>query len=154
MKLARKNLCPELTRAERDPDGKTFLIEVPCLQLDCAYFMSFSGEEPNEGTRLDQEWGCAKVWAAMTPIRAAQAAEEGLAGVQAATESMRNEMVKRQDEANATVREMADMQKVEFIMRRHRLPASGGPVRELTGGEETARARQRFIIDRSAEEAE
>jgi hypothetical protein len=79
MKLDRKADCP--------------LFKEPCRQLKCEWFMSVRGAHPQTGEPIDDEWDCAIKWLVLTSIGNIAAAR----GNQAATESMRNEIVERMD---------------------------------------------------------
>lgn len=60
--------------------------------MGCAWFMQVRGRHPQTGQEID-EWGCAMTWMPILMIENAK--ETRQAG--AATESMRNEIVKRMD---------------------------------------------------------
>jgi hypothetical protein len=79
MQLKRKNLCPMLKKE--------------CVELDCAWFTKLYGTDPQDKDKLIEEWDCAIVWQVKGLLAVAKHTGEGLAGVQAATESFRNEMV-------------------------------------------------------------
>lgn len=61
----------------------------PCKQLDCAWFIKISGQNPQTGQEVD-EWGCSIAWLPVLLI------ENNRVNYQtgAAVESFRNEMVK------------------------------------------------------------
>ena len=61
----------------------------PCKELDCAWFMSIRGKNPNTGEDVD-EWGCAMAWLPILTIENSQQQRQ----TGAAVESFRNEMVK------------------------------------------------------------
>lgn len=61
----------------------------PCKELECAWFMSIRGKNPNTGEDID-EWGCAMAWMPMLMIENSQQQRQ----TGAAVESFRNEMVK------------------------------------------------------------
>jgi hypothetical protein len=79
MKLDRKAECP--------------LFKEPCRQLGCEFFMSVKGQHPVTGQPIEDEWDCAVKWLVLVGIDGVRAARGG----QAATESMRNEIVDRMD---------------------------------------------------------
>lgn len=54
----------------------------------CAWYMSVKGQDPQTGDTIDR-WDCALVWQVVVSIEQSQQ----IRGVQAATESFRNEMV-------------------------------------------------------------
>ena len=66
----------------------------PCKQLDCAWFVSMRGTDPNTGKEVD-EYSCGIAWLPMLLVEnAAQSRQTG-----AAVESFRNEMVKGAQES-------------------------------------------------------
>jgi hypothetical protein len=78
MKLEHGTFCP--------------LIKDKCKQLDCAFFLQVRGSHPQTGAPVD-EWDCAIKWLPVLMIENTNTAR----GTQAATESMRNEIVERMD---------------------------------------------------------
>lgn len=60
----------------------------PCRQLDCAWFMKISGQDPQSGTEID-DWGCAVAWLPVLMIENSRQQHQ----TGAAIESFRNEMV-------------------------------------------------------------
>lgn len=60
--------------------------------MKCAWFIQIRGKHPQTGQEID-EWGCSMAWMPVLMIENAQQTRQ--AG--AATESMRNEIVKRMD---------------------------------------------------------
>ena len=64
----------------------------PCKELECAWFMSIRGKNPNTGEDVD-EWGCAMAWMPILMIENSQQQRQ----TGAAVESFRNEMVKAND---------------------------------------------------------
>lgn len=78
MKLQQGTYCP--------------LVKKECLQTKCAWFMQVRGTNPNTGEPVD-EWGCAVTWLPILQIETTQQTRQS----GAATESMRNEIVKRMD---------------------------------------------------------
>ncbi|AAS96173.1 hypothetical protein [Nitratidesulfovibrio vulgaris] len=83
MQMQRKNLCPFAGFAE-------------CRQLDCALFTQLRGTHPQTGADID-EWGCSLAWLPVLLIENAQQVRQGAA----ATESLRNEMVRTTEETAA-----------------------------------------------------
>lgn len=70
------------------------LLKKPCIGHECAWFAHVVGRDPQTGRDVDH-WDCSVRWLPM--MMTAQARETR--GVHAAVESMRNEVVKRQDAA-------------------------------------------------------
>lgn len=68
------------------------LLKRECVQMKCAWFIQVRGRHPQTGQEVD-EWGCSMTWLPVLMIETAQQARQ--AG--AATESMRNEIIKRMD---------------------------------------------------------
>lgn len=60
----------------------------PCRELQCAWFMSIRGKNPNTGEDVD-EWGCSMAWLPILLIENSQQQRQ----TGAAVESFRNEMV-------------------------------------------------------------
>lgn len=60
----------------------------PCRQLECAWFMKVTGQNPNTGEEHD-DWGCAMAWLPILTIENSKMQRE----TGAAVESFRNEMV-------------------------------------------------------------
>jgi hypothetical protein len=69
------------------------LIKKDCVQLQCAWFTQLRGVHPQTGQEID-EWMCAVSALPMLQIEVAKQARSGAA----ATESFRNEVVKRADD--------------------------------------------------------
>lgn len=61
----------------------------PCRQMECAWFMQVSGNNPNTGQPVD-EWGCSMSWIPILLIENSQQQRQ----TGSAVESFRNEMVK------------------------------------------------------------
>lgn len=80
MDLERKHLCP--------------LLKKKCIQLDCEWFIKVAGTDPQDNERAIEQWGCAINFQFMGLLEVAKRVSGGLDGVQRATESMRNEVVK------------------------------------------------------------
>lgn len=68
------------------------LVKGPCKKLDCMWFMKVQGLHPQTGEAID-EWDCAVKWQVLLQIENTRVT----LGTQAATESMRNEIVTRMD---------------------------------------------------------
>ncbi len=83
MPLARKNLCP--------------LLKKKCMELDCAWFVEVKGQDPSDKDKIISDWGCAVMWQVTGLLAVAKHTGQGLTGVQAAVESMRNETVTTRD---------------------------------------------------------
>lgn len=75
----------------------------PCKELECAWFMSIRGKNPNTGEDVD-EWGCAMAWMPVLMIENSQQQRQ----TGAAVESFRNEMVKANEVSNQVL--LATMQ--------------------------------------------
>lgn len=78
----------------------------PCKALDCAWFMSIRGKNPNTGEDID-EWGCSMAWLPVLMIENSQ--QQCQTG--AAVESFRNEMVKANENSQQVL--LATMQQVD-----------------------------------------
>ncbi len=74
------------------------LLKKPCVQHECAWFCHVTGQNPQTGAQIDM-WDCAIKW---TPVVMMDAAKN-TKGVQAAVETMRNDVVERQDSLNGTI---------------------------------------------------
>lgn len=85
MQLERKNLCP--------------LFKSPCKQLDCAWFMKMEGTDPQNPEKYIEEWDCAMNWNVRASVQVSKEVQRGTGGIQAATESFRNEVVMRNGHA-------------------------------------------------------
>lgn len=78
-----------------DPDGKCPLLNKKCIKHQCVWYNMLQGKHPQTGLDV-QEWGCSIAW---LPLLLVENSSK-LNGVQAATESFRNEMVKGQNVMN------------------------------------------------------
>ena len=78
-----------------DPDGKCPLLQKKCIKHQCLWYNMLQGKHPQTGLDV-QEWGCSIAW---LPLLLVENSSK-LNGVQAATESFRNEMVKGQNVMN------------------------------------------------------
>ncbi|WP_430230452.1 hypothetical protein [Paraburkholderia tropica] len=70
----------------------------PCLEQGCTMYVHITGQNPQTGAQMDL-WDCAIKW---TPVMMLDAAKN-MRGVQAAVETMRNDVVERQDSLNGTI---------------------------------------------------
>jgi len=78
-----------------DPDGKCPLLNKKCIKHQCVWYNMLQGKHPQTGLDV-QEWGCSIAW---LPLLLVENSSK-MTGVQAATESFRNEMVKGQNVMN------------------------------------------------------
>ena len=78
-----------------DPDGKCPLLNKKCIKHQCIWYNMLQGAHPQTGQAV-QEWGCSIAW---LPLLLVENSAK-MTGVQAATESFRNEMVKGQNVMN------------------------------------------------------
>jgi hypothetical protein len=78
-----------------DPDGKCPLLNKKCIKHQCVWYNMLQGTHPQTGANV-QEWGCSIAW---IPLLLVENGKQTV-GVQAATESFRNEMVKSQTAMN------------------------------------------------------
>ena len=74
------------------------LVKKPCLEAGCTFWTHVSGTHPQTGARLDQ-FDCSIKWLPVMLVENARSTR----GAQAAIESMRNEVVQRQDQLNSAV---------------------------------------------------
>lgn len=74
------------------------LLKKPCIQHECAWFCHVTGQNPQTGSQIDM-WDCAIKWTPVVMMDAAKNAK----GVQAAVETMRNDVVDRQDSLNNAI---------------------------------------------------
>ena len=77
------------------PDGKCPLLQKKCIKHQCLWYNMLQGKHPQTGLDVS-EWGCSIAW---LPLLLVENSAK-LNGVQAATESFRNEMVKGQTAMN------------------------------------------------------
>lgn len=80
MELKRKNICP--------------LLKKTCIGLDCMWFLKVTGTDPQDNTKVIEDWNCAINLQLIATLEVAKRAGNGADGVQKAVESFRNEMVK------------------------------------------------------------
>tara|TARA_R100001129_G_scaffold184909_2_gene171281 strand:+ start:622 stop:1086 length:465 start_codon:yes stop_codon:yes gene_type:complete len=72
-----------------DPDGMCPLLKKKCIKHRCIWFNMLQGKHPQSGVDV-HEWGCSIAWLPLLLVENSR----NTMGVQAATESFRNEMVK------------------------------------------------------------
>ncbi len=78
------------------------LLKKDCIQFKCSFWTQLRGTDPQTGEEID-EWACAVAWLPILLIENAKEVRQGAA----ATESFRNEVVKRVDRARAVKRMIA-----------------------------------------------
>lgn len=71
------------------------LLRKPCVEGECAWWVHITGVHPQSGAQMDL-WDCSIKW---TPVMMLDASKN-MKNVQAAVESMRNDVVDRQDNLN------------------------------------------------------
>lgn len=79
-----KNLCP--------------LLKKTCIEHDCKFYVHVQGMHPQTGAPMDH-WDCAVSWVPMLMVESARMTR----CVAASVDSMRNEVVQRQDALNDAV---------------------------------------------------
>lgn len=94
--MSKKIICP--------------LLKKPCIEHECAWFVNIQGMHPQTGAQLDT-WDCSIKW---TPIMMIESARQ-TRGVQAAVETMRNDVVDRQDNLNQALVLGAKMMKENTV---------------------------------------
>lgn len=82
-----------------EPGTHCPLLNKECIQFKCALWTQLRGTHPQTGEEID-EWACAIAWLPVLLIENAKEVRQGAA----ATESFRNEVVKRVDRARAQTR--------------------------------------------------
>lgn len=75
------------------------LLKKECIEAECAFWVHLTGSHPQTGVMMDR-FDCSVKWLPVLLVENARQTR----GAQAAVESMRNEVVKRQDELNNAVR--------------------------------------------------
>lgn len=75
------------------------LIKKTCIESQCKFWVHIQGAHPQTGAALDH-FDCSVAW---LPVLLVEQSRRVI-GVSAAVESMRNEVVQRQDELNSAVR--------------------------------------------------
>lgn len=71
-----------------DPDGTCPLLKKKCIKHRCLWYNMLQGKNPMTGADV-HEWGCSIAWIPLLLVENSRS----ITGVQAATESFRNEMV-------------------------------------------------------------
>ncbi|MCW3539345.1 hypothetical protein [Burkholderia cenocepacia] len=74
------------------------LLKKPCIEHDCAWFAHVVGRDPQSGRDVDH-FDCSIRWLPMMMTEGARQTR----GVQAAVETMRNDLVERQDRLGASL---------------------------------------------------
>lgn len=74
------------------------LLKKACIENRCRFWIHVTGKHPQSGASLDH-FDCAVAW---LPVLLVDNARHTV-GVQAAVESMRNEVIQRQDQLNTAV---------------------------------------------------
>lgn len=82
----------------------------PCKQLECAWFVKLTGQDPNTGKSID-EFGCAMAWMPMLLIENAQQSRQ----TGAAVESFRNEIVKQNQTSHELLSKIKTSNLVDLI---------------------------------------
>lgn len=77
-----------------EPGTHCPLLDKDCVQFKCMFWTQLRGTQPQTGQEID-EWDCAVKWLPVLLIETAKEVRQGAA----ATESFRNEVVKRVDQA-------------------------------------------------------
>jgi len=89
-----------------DPDGRCPLLNKKCIKHQCVWYNMLQGKNPQTGADV-HEWGCSIAW---LPLLLVENSSK-LNGVQSATESFRNEMVKGQSMMNTILSTTASKRK-------------------------------------------
>jgi len=89
-----------------DPDGKCPLLNRKCIKHQCVWYNMLQGKNPQTGLDV-QEWGCSIAWIPLLLVENSAKT----AGVQAATESFRNEMVQSNNIMTKVLAQSGDAQK-------------------------------------------
>ena len=71
-----------------DPDGQCPFLKKKCIKHKCIWYNMLQGKNPMTGADV-HEWGCSIAWIPLLLVENSRS----ITGVQAATESFRNEMV-------------------------------------------------------------
>jgi len=74
------------------------LLKEPCIEHQCKFYVHVTGEHPQTGAKMDT-FDCSFAWLPALLIETSRRTT----GVSASVESMRNEVVKRQDALNNAV---------------------------------------------------
>ena len=94
------------------------LVKEECLEHGCHFYIHLTGNHPQTGQPVD-EFDCAIAWMPILLVENART----MRGAQAAVESMRNEVVKRQDQLNAAV--------LQGVNHENALPHYGDGARDI-----------------------
>ena len=86
------------------------LLKKNCIEHKCQWYTHLVGKNPQTGGDIDQ-YGCAVEWLPILLVELRQ----GTSGVQAATESFRNEMVKGNEKSLELQKQMMRLEKNESI---------------------------------------
>lgn len=92
------------------------LIKKDCVGIKCSWFVQMRGTNPNTGEPID-EWGCAVSWLPLLQVENSMQTRQ--AG--AATESLRNELVRMAESSITEIRTQAAVTQVDQIY----LPSNG-----------------------------
>lgn len=82
--MSKKQTCP--------------LLRKPCIEHGCKFWTHITGMHPQSGAKIDS-FDCSIAWLPVLLVEATRTT----GGVQASVESMRNEVIKRQDTLNTAV---------------------------------------------------
>jgi hypothetical protein len=74
------------------------LLKKPCIEHGCKFWVHITGMHPQSGAKVDH-FDCSMAWLPVLLVEATRTTS----GVQAAVESLRNEVVQRQDTLNNAV---------------------------------------------------
>ncbi|MBN3853843.1 hypothetical protein G3N59_10675 [Paraburkholderia sp. Ac-20340] len=72
------------------------LLKKACIEQECAFYVHITGQHPQSGAAMDL-WDCAVKW---TPVMMLDASKN-VRNVQASVETMRNDVVQRQESLNS-----------------------------------------------------
>lgn len=118
-------LCGGPEKVKRDADGKPYIER-------CPLYIQIRGRHPQTGEEMDQ-WGCSLSFVPLLLIETAAQVR----GAQAATESLRNELVGRLDNA-AAERHLERLMRAQAAPRGVDGPLRGAPVGAPVGVIEAA----------------
>lgn len=80
----------------------------PCLKHGCHWYVHLYGTDPQDNSRIIDDWGCAIVFNVAAHLEVAKRMEGGFDGLQKATESARNEFVGAQKVIVANLLEIVE----------------------------------------------
>ena len=89
-----------------DPDGTCPLLKKKCIKHRCIWYNMLQGKHPQTGLDV-QEWGCSIAWLPLLLVENSR----NTMGVQAATESFRNEMVQSNNIMTKVLAQSGDAKK-------------------------------------------